>query len=243
MASNWCILALFHPHRLIWVPPWWWTSFYREPLRLGSGGLDVQILVVPRPLRGNPPSLGVIALCKQTGVIKHHVTAEHSPHCKEERVRELCQGERWQEVTVELCYSIKIQSDEERVETVGGRLAYIWKYRGFLKRTLFGRQQARPGGRGRESLGRLQRGDDGGAGLSFLWVRLYILWWDLGCYGVETWHSGTFQWERRCSRFWSGHWTRDTEVFRALNNCQIHGRDQELPMGSLLGFPCGRLAK
>lgn len=145
---------------------------------------------------------------------------------------------RWQ-----LSYvSVKIQSEEERVETVGERLAYIWKYRGFLKRTLFGdSKQGLAGGEGRV------RGGFRGEMMEELAFRSresdFLLWWDRGCYGVETWHSGTFQWERGCSRFWSGHWTRDTEVFRGLNNCQIHGRDHELHLGSLLGFPSGRLAK
>lgn len=57
---------------------------------------------------------------------------------------------------------------------MGERLAYI-KIQGLLKKDPFWRQQARPGRRGRESLGRLQRGDDGGAGLSFPGVRLYLV--------------------------------------------------------------------
>lgn len=49
------------------------------------------------------------------------------------------------------------------------------KIQGLFKKDPVWRQQARPGGRGRESLGGLQRGDDGGAGLSYPGVRLYLV--------------------------------------------------------------------
>lgn len=115
------------------------------------------------------------------------------------------------------------------LRTVGERLACI-KIQGLFKKDPFWRQQARPCRRGRESLG-------GFRGETMVELAFHPQSQTLSCDGIWTWNSGTFQQERGCSKFWSGHGARDMEVFRGLNSCQVHRRDGELHLGSCLGFP------